>query len=302
MAGPQESIPAKSRRSYNVNSYVTSFDVSTKVVPTGGNVVCERAMYGNDRTWAHDSIGALAPPASQWYLAEGSTDGGMETWVLVQNPETAAAAVNIVFQTDAGEVAPPTLQGVTIPAESRRSFKVNDYVTTYNVSTRVDCTSGGVVCERAMYGNDRAWAHESVGVTSPSVNWYLAEGSTDGGMETFVLVQNPGSSDTTADIKFQTDAGEVAPPALQGVTIPASVPAYLQGQRLRHHLQRLHPGHIGRGGHLRAGHVRQRAGPGRTTASGRYPRPPYGTWRRDARREAWRNSCWCRTPRPRTLR
>jgi len=27
------------------------------VEATGGEVICERAMYGNARTWAHDSIG-----------------------------------------------------------------------------------------------------------------------------------------------------------------------------------------------------------------------------------------------------
>jgi hypothetical protein len=27
------------------------------VVSEGGNVICERAMYGGNRTWAHDSIG-----------------------------------------------------------------------------------------------------------------------------------------------------------------------------------------------------------------------------------------------------
>ncbi len=72
--------------------------------------------------------------------------------------------------------------------------------------------------------------------------WYLAEGSTDGGMETFVLVQNPGANDVHVDIAFQTDTGEEAPADLQGVTIPAYFPRHLQGQRLRHHLQRLHQG------------------------------------------------------------
>ena len=55
------------------------------VNPQRGDVVCERAVYGNNRTWGTDSVGATAP-ASTWYLAEGSTGGGMETYVLVQNP------------------------------------------------------------------------------------------------------------------------------------------------------------------------------------------------------------------------
>ncbi len=89
----------------------------------------------------------------------------MEEFVLVQNPAATDATVNIVFQTDAGEVIAPGLQGVTIPARSRRTFKVNDYVVTYNVSTRVAATTGTVICERAMYGNDRSWAHDSIGYT-----------------------------------------------------------------------------------------------------------------------------------------
>jgi hypothetical protein len=56
--GPQEVvIPAYSRRTFNVAEYVVDWNVSTRVFSVGGGVVCERAMYGNSRTWAHDSIG-----------------------------------------------------------------------------------------------------------------------------------------------------------------------------------------------------------------------------------------------------
>jgi UDP-sugar diphosphatase len=213
-------IEKESRKSIKVNDYVTSYDVSTYVEALNGGVVCERAMYGPNKYWAHDSIGVNVP-ATEWYLAEGSTDGGMETYVLIQNPNSKDVHVDVKFQTGAGEMAPPDLQGVTIPAKSRRTFKANDYVTSYDVSTYVKGKDGAVVCERATYGNDRAWATESMGVKAPSNNWYLPEGATSGGMENFVLVQNPGTADVTVNIKFQTDAGEVAPPGLQGFVIPA---------------------------------------------------------------------------------
>ena len=215
-------IAANTRQSFLVNDYVPdNYNVSTFVETLQGGVVCERAMYGDSRRWAHDSIGVNAP-AAEWYLAEGSTAGGMETWVLVQNPSHRDVRVNISFQTDAGRKAPDALQGVTIPAASRRTFFVNDYVpNNYNVSTLVEAVNGGVVCERAMYGDSRRWAHDSIGVTSPSRTWYLAEGSTAGGMETFVLVQNPTASDVKVNLKFQTDAGEKAPDKVQGVTIRA---------------------------------------------------------------------------------
>jgi N-acetylmuramoyl-L-alanine amidase len=218
--GPRDIVPARSRRSYNLGDYVTSYDVSTQVTATQ-EIICERAMYGGNRTWAHDSIGVNAP-AAEWYLAEGSTAGGMETFVLVQNPTASDVKVNLKFQTDAGEKAPDKMQEVTIRAQSRETFKVNDYVTSFNVSTKVECLDGMVVCERAMYGDSRRWAHDSIGVNAPAAEWYLAEGSTAGGMETWVLVQNPSDRDVRVNISFQTDAGRKAPDALQGVTIPAA--------------------------------------------------------------------------------
>jgi 5'-nucleotidase/UDP-sugar diphosphatase len=211
-----------SRATFNLAQWVPdNYNVSTYVEAEDGLIVCERAMYGGNRTWAHDSIGTPVL-GFDWYLAEGSTDGGMETFVLVQNPTDADVHVDIAFQTDAGEVAPPDLQGVTIPAQSRRTFKVNDWVTNYNVSTYVVATDGAVVCERAMYGDNRTWAHDTVGSPVFDNQWYLAEGSTDGGMETFVLVQNPDDTDAQVNITFQTDTGKVAPPNLQGVIIPAN--------------------------------------------------------------------------------
>lgn len=55
---------------------------------------------------------------------------------------------------------PPTSMGSSLGAFS---FKVNDFVTDYNVSTLVTSQGGDVVCERAMYGDARTWAHDSIG-------------------------------------------------------------------------------------------------------------------------------------------
>ena len=106
-------------------------------------------MYGNNRTWAHDSIGTSAP-ATHWYLAEGSTGAGFETWVLVQNPQTSAARVSLEYMTTAGEVEGPV---VVVPPGSRTTFNVAASVpATYDVSTLIT-SDRPVVAERAMYGD-----------------------------------------------------------------------------------------------------------------------------------------------------
>ncbi len=124
-------------------------------------------MGSSQRTLGHDSVGVTAP-SEVWYLAEGATAGGFETWVLVQNPGEQAVHVDFTLNTDAGEVEPPDLQGVEIPAGSRRSFNLGNWVASYDLSTRVSCADGSVICERAMYwtpvgSSQRTLGHDSVG-------------------------------------------------------------------------------------------------------------------------------------------
>ncbi|MBU4490200.1 MAG: hypothetical protein KKE79_06150, partial [Actinobacteria bacterium] len=72
------------------------------------------AGTGNDTSGCEVWFGT--PPANRgelsetWYLAEGSTNGGFETWVLVQNPGDEKATAELMFMTGAGEVAGPTLE------------------------------------------------------------------------------------------------------------------------------------------------------------------------------------------------
>ncbi len=114
-------------------------------------------------TWSN-ATDTLAS-SSTWYLAEGCTLDGFETWVLVENPGDTPAKINMAFDTDSGEVVLPELQNLTVPAHTRSSWNLANYIQTYDVATRVSSDSE-MVCERAMYGNERAWATCSVGTQS----------------------------------------------------------------------------------------------------------------------------------------
>ncbi len=124
----------------------------------------------------HDSIGVTAP-ATAWYLAEGCTLGGFETWVLVQNPGDAPAKVTLTFMTEGGEVPGPTQ---TLAPNSRFSWNVGDTgVETYDVSTRVT-SDVPVIAERAMYFTYKdaiPGGHASVGV--PDILGWGESGAVD---------------------------------------------------------------------------------------------------------------------------
>ncbi len=144
----------------------------------------------------------------------------METWVLVENPGASAVKVDLELLTSEGQATPEALKGVLIPAFSRRSFRLNDYCETFDVSTVVSA-SGPVVVERSTYGPGRVWATSSTGVSALASTWYLAEGCTAGGMETWVLVENPGASAVKVDLELLTSEGKATPEALKGVLVPA---------------------------------------------------------------------------------
>ena len=166
-----------------------------------------------------------APAASYtWYLAEGCTgkdgQGAFETWVLVQNPGNVSADVQFTFMTDKGSKVGPLFN---VPAGSRQSLNVTDYVpNTWSVSTKLS-SSQPVIVERSVYwdaaGCFRQAATDSIGVTAPAPTWYLAEGSTGvdpvaGTFETWILVQNPGTEAAHVRLTYMTPAGPTMGPLL----------------------------------------------------------------------------------------
>ena len=130
------------------------------VLVDGASVGAVASYAFRDVVADHAIDASFAPSSTTWYLAEGCTEGDFETWVLVQNPGDADVTVDLTFMTSQGEQPGP--QDYPVPAGTRHSFNLGSYVKDWDVSTRVEAT-GNVVCERAMYGGNRTWAHDSIG-------------------------------------------------------------------------------------------------------------------------------------------
>ena len=196
-------IAGNSRTTVDVNREFPLSDVSTKVV-ADQPIIAVRSMYWNENSAGHSSIGATSP-ANTWYMAEGCTREGFETWILVQNPGDTDTTAYLTFMTGEGDEV-----GTEVPlgAHARESVKVNDHVPdNWKVSTRV-YSDQPIIAVRSMYWNERTAGHSSIGTTSPANTWHLAEGSTRGGYDTWICLQNPGDTDTTVYLTYMTDEGE----------------------------------------------------------------------------------------------
>jgi hypothetical protein len=201
-------IPAGTRKTYSMKDDIGEKDASVKV-ESNVSVIPERAMYRNNRREGHDSIGT-ASSATDYYLAEGTTAWGFTTYVLVQNPNGAPTDITITFMTPTGPVVLPAFQ---MPANSRKTIRVNDIpeVSNTDLSIRVH-GSQPIIAERAMYwkgGPDSAEAcHDSIGMPNAHTTFYLPDGQSSDGRETWTLVQNPNDSDVTVEMTYMTPSGD----------------------------------------------------------------------------------------------
>ncbi|MHB8896992.1 MAG: IPT/TIG domain-containing protein, partial [Candidatus Geothermincolia bacterium] len=213
-AGPRSraalTLPAFSQTVINPLDDIGATDFSTKVVCQEDKTICvDRRMVwtgpGAPSSEGHSSVGVTAP-AKTWYLAEGSSKWGFETWLLVQNPNASAAEVTITYMI---EGQGPVKKVKSVPANSRASYSMETDIGQCDASIKVEANVP-VIPERAMYRYNRREGHDSIGTTTPANDYYLAEGTTDWGFTTYVLVQNPQPEAATINITYMTPTGAVA--------------------------------------------------------------------------------------------
>ncbi|MBU4217665.1 MAG: hypothetical protein KKB90_01725, partial [Actinobacteria bacterium] len=129
-------------------------------------IIAERAMYWGEGTplgeACHGSIG-LAEPHTTFYLPAGQTSQGMETWTLVQNPNSTAVTVEISYLTQSGQGNQTFTR--EIPANSRMTFSMADWIPDGMASILVTSKTVGkkIMVERAMYGNNRGAGMDTIG-------------------------------------------------------------------------------------------------------------------------------------------
>ena len=200
-------LPAMSQTRINPDSDLGAADFSTKVeCKEGKPIAVDRTMFwwGPDAAGrgTHCSIGVNSPNKT-WYLPEGSSDWGFECWLLIQNPNGQTANCTITYMIEGGE---PVVVNKQVQANSRNTFNMADDIGQKDASIMVDADVP-VIPERAMYRNNRREGHDSIGTTTPAQDYYLAEGTTDWGFTTYVLVQNPNSSVANVTMTYMTNTG-----------------------------------------------------------------------------------------------
>lgn len=209
-------LPPMSQTVINAASMLPyTCDFSTKIeCLQGEEIAVDRTMTwrgpGAASEEGHCSIGVTAP-SDTWYLPEGSSNWGFETWTLVENPGDEVANIQLTYMTDTQGAK--TLNK-TIAPHSRATFSMAQDIGAADSSIKVT-SDIPVIAERSVYRNNRREGSCSIGATAPSTRFFLAEGTTAWGFTTYVLVQNPGSQPAEVTLKCQTPQGPVTLPPFE---------------------------------------------------------------------------------------
>ena len=191
-------------------------------------VIAERSMYFAsipNRLWTggHVNTGVTAPSTS-WFHAEGATGGFFSTFILLSNPQTTEAHVELRFLLEDGTTIVKTK---TLPAGQRLTVNpaAEGEPRLENAALSTVVTSDvPIVSERSMYWPGDAVpfgeGHNSSGVVSTATRWGLAEGRIGAprNFTTYILLANPTTTPAEVTVTYLREAGAA-------ITKTYSVPA-----------------------------------------------------------------------------
>lgn len=199
----------------------------------------ERAMYLTHDDGAPFQGGTasagVAEPLRRWYFAEGATGDFFDLYLLLANPNPAAATADVRFLLTDGRVYRKT---VHVAGESRLTLPVDlldglagdggtpdppaaeRALAAAAFSMVVDATAP-LVAERAMWWPDATgrWTegHASHGVAEPGTRWavaggeFVAHGPGRAGVATFVLIANTSAHEGLARVSPLCDGPQPSP-------------------------------------------------------------------------------------------
>lgn len=208
-------LPPRSRQTIFINQAVgPERDVGTRV-ETDELIFAERVMYFKYHgMWpgGHASSG-LSQAGKTYLFAEGYTGAGFEEWLSLYAPrETCGAdgadvSLNCLFKGSAER----SFQ-VHLDPDRRLTLDINQLVGAGKDVSMELSSHEPFLAERPMYFNYNNYCrggHVSKGIEASGKKWYLAEGTTRPGFQTYLCIMNPGQTEAKLSISYITEAPTV---------------------------------------------------------------------------------------------
>jgi hypothetical protein len=221
-------VPARGRATLYAHSLPElRFYSFGAVVSSSQPIVAERSVYFGTTSWDGGTVArGVTGLSNTWHFAEGSTGEPFSMFLLLANPNLAAANVTVTYLLASGTAVQ---ESYVVAAGSRRTVFVNTEVPGMADQVGVGMMVSAdqpIVAERAMYwpGSPGNWrdGHVSAGTPVLAPSWALADGAS--GLveqwQTFLLLANPGGTGSTVEVTYTPHGGQ--PPIARVYVVPAS--------------------------------------------------------------------------------
>jgi Family of unknown function (DUF5719) len=158
-----------------------------------------------------DGLGCAPGPSNRWWLPASDTRQGIDTTVVVANPNNDPAVVDLVPHVTAGSL--PADKELFVPPRSAVTRQLGDVATTgLKASIEVIARAGRVVAGAAVRstGAGQPALLPAQGALRPA--WWFAGGLSGGGRQSQLLVTNPNPTRLQLTVEIATSKGTFKPP------------------------------------------------------------------------------------------
>ncbi|MGH9226642.1 MAG: DUF5719 family protein [Acidimicrobiales bacterium] len=211
-------VPATGRAVVRLVDVVKAPYASALVELDGGEAAVELTAEGP----LGETVTPCASSASTtWFFSEGITTRDALEVITLFNPFPEDAVVDLVFNTEEGEVTPQALTGLSVRGRGMTAITVGEHVQRReSVATRISARAGRLVASRLQTFDGsagRKGMSVGLGAAAPGDAWFFPEGFLADGLTERFQIFNPSTQEAEVRVELALEQGEAEPIVL---TVP----------------------------------------------------------------------------------
>lgn len=213
--GDAATVVAESRR-------LPPLEIRTQGSLAPGLVATQTTVDSFNEGRGLSSLACLGPATSWWFVGGGSV-AGRDTNLVLVNPESTPAELEVQISGSEGPITTPRLRGIVVEPRSRTVVRLNREAPRLPfVAWHVQVRAGRIVAALqdkeydGFFPRGADWIPASA---EPSTR-VLVPGVIPGEGGRQLLIHAPGDLDATVQVRLVTDGGSYVPSALSEVSVP----------------------------------------------------------------------------------
>ncbi len=218
-ASQNVTIPAQARGSIVLNNLVPNRQFGM-AISASAPVLVERPEYliVSPVRGGSSVVGAIAPQQT-WYFGAGNTTSGFTERVILANPNSQSAHVQIRYLLPNGQTS---TQNVSMAGQARSEVNVNAAVGQTQHAIIVSANLP-IVAERSDFFSTHlssavVGSSVAIGSSIAHTSWYVAQGTSSNGYQQTLDLANPNAQTTQVQVVYSSTSGSIV---IKTYTIPA---------------------------------------------------------------------------------